>query len=196
MAFNVNLYSLEKRDNSTKRPTGNGTQYSCVMKHGCGILNPSISLDLGLSQDPSHYNYAYIPAFSRYYFIEEWYFEERLWTAQLRVDVLATYKTQIGNASLYVMRSSAESNGAIIDTLYPARTGCSFASDTKTNPWQTSSFVVGVITQNASFGSLSYYLMSAAQLQSMCTALTDRESIISTANGFMESDGSKALQLS
>ena len=58
MAFTVNLYSHSKRDNSTKQPTGSGTSFDCVMKHGCGILNPSISLDLGLSDDPSSFNYA------------------------------------------------------------------------------------------------------------------------------------------
>ena len=196
MGFNVNLYTLSKRDNSTKRPTGTGTQYDCVMKHGCGILNPTISLDLGLTNDPSQYNYAYIPTFERYYFIEEWYFEERLWTAQLKVDVLATYKTEIGDASLYVLRASAESNGSITDLLYPARTGCSFASDTKTNPWTGSTFIVGIVSSAGAFGSLRYYAMGSGQLSLMCAGLMDSESIISTANGFNLTDASQALQLS
>lgn len=195
MAFNVNLYSLEKRDNSTKRPTGNGTQYSCVMKHGCGILNPSISLDIGLTANPSQYNYAYIPAFGRYYFIDEWFFEERLWTAQLKVDVLATYKTEIGNSSLYVLRSSAESNGAITDLLYPAKTGCSFASDTKTNPWSGECFVLGVISGDANIGSLKYYVISGGMLSYICDKLMDPEQVITTGNKFNLTDASQALQL-
>ena len=100
MGFTVNLYTLSKRDNSTKRPTGNGTQFSCIIKSGSGILHPTISLDLGKTNDPSQYNYAYIPDFDRYYFIEEWYFDRALWTASLKVDVLATYKTEIGNSNL------------------------------------------------------------------------------------------------
>lgn len=195
MAFNVNLYSLEKRDNSTKRPTGNGTQYSCVMKHGCGILNPSISLDLGLSSDPSQYNYAYIPAFERYYFIEEWYFEERLWTATMKVDVLATYKDEIGSASLYVLRSASAYDGDISDMLYPDKTGCSFSSDTKTNPWTGTSFVVGIINRNASFGSLEYYVVDRATFSAIATYLMDPANVINTTNGFNLTDASEALQL-
>lgn len=196
MSFQVRLYTHSKRDNSTKRPTGNGTQYDCVMKHGCGILNPTISLDLGLSNDPSQYNYAYIPAFERYYFIEEWYFEERLWTAQLKVDVLATYKTEIGNSNLYVLRASAESNGNISDLLYPARTGCNFASDTKTNPWTGISFVIGIVNRKAGFGSLNYYVVDRATLGAICSYLMDPEHIITTDNGFNLTDASDALQLS
>ena len=196
MAFNVNLYSLEKRDNSTKRPTGNGTQYSCVMKHGCGILNPSISLDIGLTTNPSQYNYAYIPAFGRYYFIDEWFFEERLWTAQLKVDVLATYKTEIGNASLYVLRSSAEYNGNVTDLLYPSKVGCNFSTSTKTNPWTGVSYVIGVINKYASFGSLQYLVVDSATLSSICTYLMSPTNIINTTNGFNGADASEALQLS
>lgn len=195
MSFTVNLYTLSKRDNSTKRPSGTGTVYSCVMKHGCGILHPSISIDIGLTADPSQYNYAYIPAFERYYFIEEWYFEDALWTASLKVDVLATYKTEIGNSNLYVLRSSAESNGAITDLLYPARTGCNFASDSKPNPWSGVSFVVGIVSANASMGSIKYYALGSGQLAVLCNSLLDAEEIISEENGFNLTDASQGLQL-
>ena len=197
MSFNVNLYTLSKRDNSTKQPIGSGTEYACILKDGCGILNPTIKLDIGLTSDPSNYNYAYIASFGRYYFIEEWYFEDALWTASMRVDVLATYKSEIGSASLYVLRAAAASNGNIIDTLYPAKTGCSFASDTKSNPWNTTGiFVVGVVTKDAAFGSMDYYVMTAAELKSMCLALTDPTTIIDANYSFDLMDASAGLQLS
>lgn len=197
MSFNVNFYTLSKRDNSTKQPTGTGTEYACILKSGCGILHPTISLDIGLTSDPSQFNYAYIAAFERYYFVEEWYFEDALWTASLKVDVLATYKTEIGSASLYVLRAAASNDGSIIDTLYPTKTGCDFASDTKTNPWNTSGiFIVGIVTQDAAFGSIDYYLMTAAQINSMCLALTDPTTIIDAAYDFDLADASAGLQLS
>lgn len=197
MSFNVKLYTLKKRDNSTKQPTGDGTDYSCVLKDGCGILHPTIKLDLGLTNDPSDYNYAYIPAFGRYYFIEEWYFSDRLWTASMKVDVLATYKSDIGDASLYVLRAYSDNDGRVIDTLYPAKTGSSFTPVTKTNPWNTTGvFVVGIVTQDASFGSLDYYVMDAGQLRSMCLALTDPTTIIDSAYDFDLMDASAGLQLS
>ena len=197
MSFKVNLFTLSKRDNSTKQPTGTGTEYNCILKDGCGILHPTIKLDLGLTSDPSDYNYAYIPAFGRYYFIEEWYFVNRLWVASLNVDVLATYKSNIGSANLYVLRAAGAHNGNIIDTLYPAKTGCSFASDTKSNPWNTSGlFVVGIVTAAAAFGSMDYFAMSAGELATMCGDLTDPTTIISAGNDFDLMDASAGLQLS
>ena len=201
MAFAVRLYSLEKRDNSTKRPSGNGTQYDCVMKHGCGILNPSISLDLGLSSDPSQYNYAYIPAFERYYFIEEWYFENGLWIASMRVDVLATFKGAIGSSSLYVLRAAGANNGNIIDSLYPAKTGCSFSSYTIANPWTASMcYVIGVVSESANLGSMSYFAMLSGGFTTVCANLlssVDGTGAVTESNGYdFISDCSQALQRS
>lgn len=196
MSFKVNLYTLAKRDNSTKRPAGDPVEYDCRLKDGCSILTPAIKLDLGLDIAPSQYNYAYIPAFGRYYFIEDWFFNERLWTANLNVDVLATYKTQIGNSSLYVMRAAGASDGDIIDTLYPAKTGCNYASDTASNPWQSNCFIVGIVSADASFGSMEYYAMNAGELRSLCLAITDPAQIITTANDFDPDEISIGLQLS
>ena len=197
MSFKVNLYTLDKRDNSTKQPTGTPVAYDCILKDGCSILTPAIKLDLGLASDPSVYNYAYIPAFGRYYFIEDWFFTDRLWIANMRVDVLATYKTQIGGSSLYVMRAAGASDGNIIDTLYPAKTGCSFASDTKTNPWQSAHcFVVGCVSEAASMGSIKYYVLGSGQLAVMCQSLMDADTIITEAHGFDLTEISPALQLS
>lgn len=197
MGFKVNLYTLPKRDNSTKKPTGTGAEFTCVLKSGSGIMHPTLSFDFGIASDPSQYNYAYIPAFERYYFIEEWYFNRALWTATLKVDVLATYKTAIGSASLYIMRAAGAHNGNIIDTLYPAKTGCSFASDTKTNPWNTTGlFVVGIVTAEAAFGSLNYYVMTAGQLATLCGNLTDPSTIITELNDFNLTEISQGLQLS
>ena len=195
MSFKVDLYTLSKRDNSTKRPTGTPVEYDCILKDGCSIFTPAIKLDMGLASDPSVYNYAYIPAFGRYYFIEDWFFTDRLWIANMRVDVLATYKTQIGSSSLYVMRAAGDHDGSIIDTLYPAKTGCSYASDTKNNPWQSSCFVVGVVSADASFGSMEYYAMTAGELRSMCLALTDPATIIDSVYDFDVTELSTGLQL-
>lgn len=196
MSFTVTLFTLSKRDNSTKRPAaGSGTTFNCILKSGSGIMHPTLSFDIGVTNDPSQYNYAYIPVFSRYYFIEEWYYEDALWTATLKIDVLATYKTEIGNSSLYIMRAAGAHDGSIIDTLYPAKTGCSYASDTKSNPWQSSCFIVGVVSADAAFGSMEFYAMDASELRSMCLALTDPATIIDTAYDFDLNELSAGLQL-
>ena len=195
MGFSVKLYTLSKRDNSTKRPTGTGTEFSCIIKSGSGILHPTISLDLGKVNDPSQYNYAYIPNFDRYYFIEEWYFDRALWTASLKVDVLATYKTEIGNSNLYVMRCASEHDGSIIDTLYPAKSGCTFASDTKSNPWtQGMTYVVGVISQSATCGSQTHYGLLRSAFTGLCQWLLS--DVVTEDNGFSLDDCTLELQRS
>ena len=195
MAFTVRLYTLQKRDNSTKQPTGNGTEFSCVLKSGSGILHPTITLDLGKTSDPSQYNYAYIPAFDRFYFIEEWYFDRALWSASMKVDVLATYKTEIGSANLYVMRCASEQDGNIIDTLYPAKSGCTFASDVKTNPWSSNeTYVIGVVSQDARCGSQIHYALGRASFTAICQWLLS--DVVTTANGFKIEDCSLELQRS
>lgn len=201
MSFEVKLYQLKKRDNSTKRPSGTGSEaphvFNCILKHGSGILHPTISLDLGKATAPTDYNYAYISEFQRYYFIEEWYFDEALWTASLKVDVLATYRSEIGSANLYVMRAYSDHNGRVIDNLYPTKTECKFEYVSGNNPWNTTGiFVVGVVTANAAFGSLDYYIMDASQLSSMCQALTDPTTIIDTTYDFDPAELSTGLQLS
>ena len=195
MGFTVKLYTLKKRDNSTKQPTGNGTEFSCILKSGSGIMHPTITLDLGKTADPSQYNYAYIPAFARYYFIEEWYFDKALWTASMKVDVLATYKTDIGSANLYIMRCASEHDGDVIDTLYPAKSGCSFASNAKTNPWTSAeTYVIGVVSQDARCGSLIHYAMGRASFTEICQWLLS--DVVTTTNGFKIEDCSLELQRS
>lgn len=122
MAITVNFYTLAKRANSTKRPTGApSASYSCVLKDGCSILAPVIKL-AGIGSDPHALNYAYIAAWSRYYYITDWTWERGEWTASLSCDELATWKTDIGASSLYVLRSAAAYDGNIKDTMYPIKT--------------------------------------------------------------------------
>lgn len=195
MSFSVRLYTLSKRDNSTKRPTGDGTLFNCIIKSGSGMMHPTITLDLGKTSDPSQYNYAYIPNFDRYYFIEEWYFDRALWTASLKVDVLATYKTEIGNANLYVMRCASEQNGYIIDTLYPAKSGCTFESEIKSNPWDDAmTYVVGIVSKSATCGSQSHYGLLRASFSQLCNWLLS--DVVTSANGFSINDCSLELQRS
>ena len=209
MGFTVNLFTFSKRDNSTAQPTGTGTEMSCVLKSGSGIMRPVLAFDIGLSSDPSQYNYAYISAFERYYFIEEWFFDRALWTATLKVDVLATYKSEIGAASLYLLRAAGAHNGNVMDTLYPCKAGCTFDNDIKSNPWNTTPVpVIGVIGKGdqgttppsvSTFGSLNYYALdpsTPSELTTLIDKLLTPTEIINTTHGYLDIDASPALQLS
>lgn len=115
MAFTVTLYNFSKRKNSTAVPSS-GTNYSCVVKNGTSVVNPYLEFDFGLTSDPSQYNYMYIPAFERYYWIKDWTFADRLWTATAECDVLASWKNNIINTTAFVAyAASSISNNDIVD---------------------------------------------------------------------------------
>lgn len=194
--FNVTFYNFSKRYNSTKRPSSDsGTTYNCRVLDGTAIINPKIVLDIGLSADPSNFNYACIPNFGRYYHIREWAFDRGLWIANMNVDVLATYKTQIGNANLYVLRASNDYDGTIIDNKYPTKTGCDFNKTTITSPYiGGESFILGATSKLGLFGSNAYFVSPRADIAKVCDYLID--DTVTETNGFSWNDASQALQLS
>ena len=196
MSFKVRFYAFQKQENSTKQPTSQTpTEYDCILRDSCSLMSPVI--EIKASDTPQHnlFNYAYIPSFHRYYFITDWVYDNGLMVAYLSVDVLASYKTYIGNAQLYVLRAADEYNGRIIDNMSPTKTECSYDYSPVNNPWQSSCFVVGVVSADAAFGSVEYYAMTQSELRSMCIDLMNHDNIINVQNGFNLTDFSKALQL-
>lgn len=196
MSFSVKLYSFSKKENSTARPSGTAREFACIIKTGSGILHPTISLDIGRTESPSQYNYAYIPNFDRYYFIEEWYFENALWTASLSVDVLATYKTAIGAADLYVLRAADDYDGRIVDNLYPTKVNSTFESATISTPWVDAIdglYIIGAVGKQSVFGSVNYFALTRTQLQTLMAQLMDNT--VTQNNGFDFTDVTQALQL-
>lgn len=203
MSFNVRFWTFTKKYNSTKRPvTENGTLYNCVIKDGSSVVNPKIELNLSMSENPSAFNYCRIANFGRYYYIREWTFDKGLWTATLATDVLATYKDEIGAASLYMLRASAEKNGRIIDNKYPCKVNCDFSETTITSPFKPyydnygfqGCYVLGVVADTGTYGSLKYYVLDQVGMAAVCDYLIN--DAVSTANGFSLSDAAIALQSS
>ena len=120
MAYTIKLGSFSKLENSTAQPNTTGwADYDVTLKEGCDISNPEITLSVSWAT-VSGYNYAKM--MDRYYWITgKNMLRENLCVLSLKVDVLATYKTEIGAATLYVLRSAAAANGDIRDNFYPTR---------------------------------------------------------------------------
>ena len=128
MAFRVDFYNFSKKENSTATPSANSaTSFNCKLLSPSGVLSPVLEINLGVNNYPN-YNYAYIPNFNRYYWISDWVNDGPLWRCSLNVDVLASYKTAIGNTNLYVLRAANSYDGDIIDTLYPTDTDATITS--------------------------------------------------------------------
>ena len=118
----ITLYNFEKRFNSTKIPTG-GTTYEGYFRNSdpLSMFFPRVRVNFNSESAPP-YNYMFIPNMgNRYYWVKNWIHIEGVWEASLEVDVLATFKEEIGNKDLYVLRSSYEFDGAVIDGMYPSK---------------------------------------------------------------------------
>lgn len=125
MAFQARFYTFSKKRNSTARPAANGgSPYNCLAKQPMDIINPRLQLQLagGATATPHAWNYCYIAAFGRYYYVTGWTNKGPLWECSLAVDALASWRANIGAQSLYVFRSSATFDGHVVDRLYPPKT--------------------------------------------------------------------------
>ena len=187
----VYLFNFSKRENSTSQPVLNtGTSFTVQLKDNCSTLEPVLIFNPGSTGmpnpfNPSAFNYAYIASFSRYYFVKDWTYLNGVWEVSLTVDVLASFKTAIGTSSEYVVRSASNSDGNIVDGLYPAKSNVSNSTVNITNPFSSTSgfYIVGIINKdsNPTQGAVTYYLMTAAQMGTFKHYLMDDAFL--TANG-------------
>ena len=169
--MNVSFTTFSKKLNSTARSSG-GTTYDCKLKKGSSKLQPYIEL---AAADPTAFNYAYIPNYGRYYYVDNWTFDGGLWAADLSVDVLATYKDAIGGASLYILRSSADYDAKIFDSVYPAKEGyIKIISNPATDfalSYGSGSYVLGVVSKAAVNGAVAYYVLSYSEMAAFRSAM-------------------------
>lgn len=163
--MDVIFYTLDKKRNSTKRPAGDGETLSCKLKDNTLMLSPSLELALPAGSAPL-YNYCYIAAFRRYYYIE-WESESTaLWIAHCTEDVLATYRASIGASTKYILRcaSSAYWDGKIVDDVYPATVDVNVETiTTADSPYDNWTLVLGVMGAPPSTGESSFATASGVQ---------------------------------
>lgn len=177
MSYAVNFYTFTKRENSTAQPSGSGTSLSCEIRYTSSILTPELQLTSPIN-NPSNLNYAYILTFGRYYWVTDWSYDRGFWYCRLTVDVLATYKSQIGSSSQYVVRSASAYNQYLNDAIYPTRSDC-FVDDA-TVPQLTCledssvklntghCFVIGIQNGNGDqTGGITYYAMSSQSMKNL-----------------------------
>lgn len=183
MAIAVNFYQFSKKSNSTKRASELlAKTFDCNLMEPTSVVAPKISLLY--PGNPAKYNYAYIQDFGRYYFVGDWLYTAGRWVASLTCDTLASWKEYIGDADEYIVRSSAEWDGAVMDTLYPTKTNVrtesvsnSAATNTGTsNPFisdfDSGCYVVGIVNGDTSaVGTVSYYVFTNSQFRSFCGKL-------------------------
>lgn len=174
MSLEIRFYTFNKNPNSTRQPGSGGKVFSCNLIEPTSLTAPDIALVM--DDNPTVYNYAYIPTFSRYYFVIDWVAANGRWIARLNVDVLASYKSHIGSSRQYVIRSAAKSDGNIIDTLYPTKNSPVTRFAIAENPFVANlaegRFIIGIVNgDSGAVGCVSYYAFTSAQFRAFCDAL-------------------------
>lgn len=189
------FYQFAKRTNSTKRPSG-GQEFGIDLKAPCNIIDPEIKI--ATQNDPTGYNYCYLPTFSRYYWVKNWTYADGLWNASLTVDTLASYRDQIGSSTEYVVRSSAQYDSSISDGLYPATAEVrSVTSAFQGGFAETISggfFVIGFIAKNAnSIGAVTYVVMTTSNAKRLAAKLLTNVSYLNIDNAEISDNLTKIL---
>lgn len=173
----ITFYTFSKKRNSTAQPTG-GTQYTGTLTGASGVLNPTVVMDFGNTYPG--YNYAYISEFGRYYWINEMTsMGGGLWNVSMSVDVLATYKSAIGAANKYILRSASDYDGNIIDTKYPTKSSFTYPGVTQQQSWSPGwndvtmgNYVIGVASNNAgTFGSVDVFVLDNSEFTALRNAI-------------------------
>ena len=165
----IRFYTFNKKVNSTAQPSGTGTELDCNIKAPSSVINPVLEI----SADVLNYNYCYIPAFNRYYFIDDVVYNKGIWIVSCSVDVLASWKSAIGSSSCYVLRSSAAYDGDIIDGHYPAKSDADYQIITPAlDPFTWSGFsggvyVLGIKGNNPGSNGVVYYVMEPAEFDKL-----------------------------
>lgn len=132
MSVTVNFYNIDKRGNSTKRPSNIAATYNCDFIEATDILEPIIKCHFNTGSTPPmpdttkpSYNFAQITNFdNRYYYITNWSYANGFWYCKMECDTLASWKTTIGRTEQFVTRSDkAFRNEQIIDNFNIATVG-------------------------------------------------------------------------
>lgn len=186
--FNVYFYNFTKKVNSTRTPV-NGTVgllyevHTCYLRSPSSIVTPVLELSFDRNQiggDGKHYNenigemvldynYAYIPRFNRYYFINNITWNNGMFILNLECDVLGTYKKAIGNYTGFIVRASAANNNMIEDTFRTVN-GVNGSGDAVKTLFEYSPTYIFGCNCNCSapsFGGVTYFAGSQSDISTM-----------------------------
>lgn len=177
-----------KKENSLAKPSPSdvGVVLNIELKDGCSVVNPIIMVNTKTQQlqddvNPVFtYNYCYIPEFSRYYYIDDWVYNPGLWVAHTHVDCLSSWRKDILDSYLFIMRSTRDSNWQLLyntnllDAKYPTTAEQPvYRRSEYGNPYANKEgmYVVGIVSSGAAEGTVTYYCFTTAGFRDFCYKL-------------------------
>lgn len=218
MAISATFYKNDKKVNSTKLPVSSpdDIMLSVELKDVVNLFTPSliISTDTFVSGghiiNPMKWNYCFLPDFERYYFVRSWSWVLGRWECSLEVDVMASFKTEIGNTSAFVLRAASQYDPDLIDTKYPTETQISGAEQDTQTPsgnivtvWNTNIknasiddgfYVISVINDDDNaIGGVSHYALSAYSMAELMNKLYSAPTWMGITDANISNDLQKML---
>ena len=104
--IDIELYQCLDEKNKINKKVGGGVKLEGTLREASDVMNPSILVEASIDA-VCGYNYAYIPAFKRYSYINNTSsFRQGLSLLQMSVDVLNTFKETVLNSNCIITRSS------------------------------------------------------------------------------------------
>lgn len=103
--MDITLCVNNSEKNKLGKSLSNLNVFSGSLKDETSVTNPVVMMEL---ENPTGFNYAYIPEFGRYYFIDDMVsVRTGLWKISMKVDVLESFKNSIRGISVILSDSTS-----------------------------------------------------------------------------------------
>lgn len=121
--MNIQLCSNTSEKNKINKTINTGITLSGSLRNESNVVNPSIIINI---DNPTIYNYAYIPEFNRYYFITNYIsLRTGMWQINLKSDVLMSFKDSILSSEVLINKTETTGKNNYL-------TGSNWVSNCKT----------------------------------------------------------------
>lgn len=98
--MNITLYVTGSERHAVRKTLQSGLELTGSLRGESSVINPSFLIQ---ANNPSQYNYCYIPEFGRYYFISNiTSVRTNIWRIDCSVDVLMSFQEEILNLDVIV----------------------------------------------------------------------------------------------
>lgn len=105
--MNITIYNQGSDINKLTKSLGTGILVQGTIKDESSIINPEIIFSRSITEN---FNYLYIPAFDRYYFVNDKTVEHQRTIVTCHVDVLMSFNAEIKNINVIAERASNNYN--------------------------------------------------------------------------------------
>lgn len=105
----IRLYNNISDNRTIRKKLLNEFSLTGTLRDSCSLIEPVINIE---SSNVLRFNYAYIPDFQRYYFVKEIInLRKNIWTLELEVDPLMSFKGDILALQVVVDKQSSDNLG-------------------------------------------------------------------------------------